>query len=196
MQKTSITLPHSFRQILSFGLGISLSFNLISPVYASPIGDEIENLIREDLFRHQEEIQAKSFQIDLAERQLIYQLNQKNLVTGSLLNLLPIFGYGSYQQGDLVGGISLSIFDGIGYAALIAALLTPHSPSGYGGLLLGGVSLISFGLGRIVGVASPFIHGSLYNTTLKQSLNAWTEPVSLTPAGLNNYPLLAFEHQF
>lgn len=183
--------------LLSIGLALSLTI----PVQASPLSDEIDSLISADLFVHQSDIQTKAAGLNSTERELLYQRHEKNALTGSLLNLLPIFGYGSYQQGDVVGGISLSVLDGIGYALLASALIysaTSTNKSGYdfGGVLLGGLSLGSFSIGRVVGVVSPQVHGGLYNTTLQQSLNASAAPLSLTPEGLNSSPLLAFEHRF
>lgn len=181
-----------FQAILSLGLALSLMI----PVQASPLSDEIDSLISADLFAHQSDIQTKAAGLASSERAQLFQRHHKNALTGSLLNLLPIFGYGSYQQGDLIGGISLSVLDGLSYGFLAATWISGSSNSS-NTLPYAYVGLMSFMLGRIVGIASPQVHGALYNITLQQSLSSGSAPLTSSAASnLNSWPLLAFEHQF
>lgn len=71
-------------------------------------------------------------------------------------NLLPIFGYGSHQQGDAFGGTVLGVLDGITWATFLVGF----SPLGgnyqfFTYFMIGSASFLA---GRIFGVIAPFTY--------------------------------------
>ncbi|HEY9840813.1 MAG: P13 family porin [Candidatus Sericytochromatia bacterium] len=156
---------------ISLGLVCSLALPLSQPAVASPLQEEIETLLEQDLAGNRTDIQAKAAELTEAERLALYSHYEKSPLNASLLNLLPLFGYGSYQQGDLVGGISLSVLDGVSVALLALSFLPSNrAGEGWGAAMMLGSSLLTFGLGRVVGVTSPIVHAAVYNHDLHQAL--------------------------
>ncbi|PIQ27016.1 hypothetical protein COW36_16100 [bacterium (Candidatus Blackallbacteria) CG17_big_fil_post_rev_8_21_14_2_50_48_46] len=157
-------------KILALSLGFSLAATALSPsAYAAdPIPGKkvVEIMIRQDLFSNQRVIRDISLDLSMEEKALLYMNFEKQPMNTALFNILPTFGSASYQQGDLFGGISMTLLDGLGWSMIAGSLLAGGYSSGY--YLWSG--MLCFGLGRVIGLTSPFMHAGLYNATLKESL--------------------------
>ncbi len=158
---------------LALALGASLGL-FVSGVRAEekrssqaiPAQKVAEMMIRQDLFGNQRVIRDISLDLALEEKALLYMNFERQPLNTALLNLLPTFGSASYQQGDYVGGVSMTILDIIGWSSLAFSWFS----GGYGSSGYMTAGLFSLGLGRLVGLTSPFMHAGLYNATLRESL--------------------------
>ncbi|MGE3724499.1 MAG: P13 family porin [Candidatus Sericytochromatia bacterium] len=158
---------------LALALGASLGFfapgamaEEKSSTKVIPAQKVAEIMIRQDLFSNQRVIRDISLDLALEEKAILYMNFERQPLNTALLNLLPTFGSASYQQGDYVGGVSMTILDIIGWSSLAFSWFS----GGYGSSGFLSAGLFSLGLGRLVGITSPFMHAGLYNTKLKESL--------------------------
>lgn len=83
--------------------------------------------------------------------------SQKDPVSAMAMNMIP-FGIGSYQQGDIVGGVTLSTIDGLGLGILGLAAYGFMSGQSWGAAFItpGGLALVT--LGRLLGLIFPWMH--------------------------------------
>lgn len=84
-------------------------------------------------------------------------------------NLIP-FGYGSFQQGDTFGGVSIAVMDTLSLLAIASDLSVRNeiAPIPIGLLIYGPLLIIA----RIAGVVSPLLYAKGHNAEVKQLLSA------------------------
>lgn len=75
------------------------------------------------------------------------------------LNLLP-FGFGSYQQGDMVGGAIITTVDAISLATILYPFVDQSlfQGGGWGALMAIVYGGTGYAVGRVIGVSSPWIY--------------------------------------
>ena len=123
---------------------------------------------------------------------LEYEVNKVDPWGPFALNLLGGFGLGSFVQGDTTTGVVLALADFVGAGLLLAGAF--HQPDcaemindecvrdGTNLLTLSGLAVA--GLGRIIGMAAPFVHANAVNDQLRQDLGISVSEVSLSEQGL------------
>lgn len=91
-------------------------------------------------------------------------IHKKDPWRAAAFNLIP-FGVGSYQQGDPIGGTSIAVIDTA--SVLVALAPFTYAPElsqggGWGTLAAFTWALGGLVLGRVVGVAAPWLHFNAY----------------------------------
>lgn len=152
-----------------------------------------------------EDIKALTFNMDYAEREMLYSKNATKLGLPIFLNWIPGFGTGSRKQGDTVfanvelgldvGATVLIIGGGLTTTiGILGEVLVAIFTLGYGdpealkpffdvgvGLLIGGAA-VWFG-NRVMGTIVPILYSKKRNANLKSALglDAVAEEVSVAP---------------
>ena len=125
---------------------------------------KIDRLSLEDIRNHPEITDLLS----LSERKDLAQRLQTDPTQALWENLIP-FGYGSFKQGDTVGGVSIAVMDALSLFALSADLsVVGDSGAMPMGLLIYGPLLIA---ARATGVVSPLLYAQGHNNEVNQLLN-------------------------
>jgi hypothetical protein len=123
-------------------------------------------------FKYKEGIQKEASQLSSDDKKVLYDQYRKEALKHVLLNTAPIFGIGSYTQGDIASGVIVSICDALGWVAFL-------SSEGKDAELA--IALTSFGIGRIIGWMLPPLYQSQYNKELRKSLNYYDFAYSIDP---------------
>ena len=82
-----------------------------------------DELIQDDLSANFQLIQNNAKQLSPEERNALFDANERNVVTGVLLNILPGFGVGSFVNGDTGTGVMQLVLDLVGTAGLATYLV-------------------------------------------------------------------------
>ncbi len=162
---------------------LCLSITLPSPAQSRSEGIvsytyKIDSLTLNDLKSHPEIVSLLS----LSEREDLAQ--QLHTDPGQALwkNLIP-FGYGSFEQGDTVGGISIAVMDALSLLAFAADMsVIGESGAMPMGILIYAPLLI---MARATGVVSPLLYSQGHNNEVNSILMA-TPTLSQNGAGVHS----------
>lgn len=134
---------------------------------------------------------------DLANRRARYQAEARPYAEAMFLNFMVPFGWGSFRQGDWLGGSTLLALDAAGlgligmsvYSALAGRPLEPGLSAvffDYGFPL--GVAMLAAGRG--VGLAAPRLYAKEHNDRLRRELGLDRDLNPLAPINLQQTPTL------
>ncbi len=104
-------------------------------------------------------------------------IHKKDPGRAALMNIIP-FGVGSFQQGDMIGGTSIAVVDGL--SVLIGIAPFTYAPQlkeggGWGMLMSTAWALGGLLLGRVMGVIAPFQHFNDYQRAKASQVNGLSE---------------------
>ncbi len=124
-----------------------------------------------------------------------YEAEKIEPLQAVLTNILP-FGIGSFQQGDTIGGVLISIVD---IAALVVIGMGLSTGGGFSGLAsLWAIPI--YAIGRVIGVVSPIMHANTNNSDLRKRLGLENTNVSYgVDTNQNNIysvPVISFSGNF
>lgn len=120
---------------------------------------------------------------ELTARRAYYQAEALDPLPAIGANLLIPLGWGSFEQGDLLGGTLVLLVDSvaIGFASLIAPAFL--SGNAYGVLGYGAYAVMGLLLGRVVGMVAADTYAREHNERLRQQLGL---DQNLNPRAIQN----------
>lgn len=146
---------------------------LLLPTFATGAAERDE--IRLEKTYRLEHIQLEDLQTNpeiraqLTESERMFLTNKLSLdpTQAIVSNFIP-FGYGSFQQGDVLGGTSIAIMDALSLIALSGDLSLQGSsaPIPLGIFIYGPLFIIA----RITGFVSPLLHANSHNAAVRKAL--------------------------
>jgi len=154
---------------------------------------KVQRLIRDGVKRNKEEIQREAFYLSVSDKEYLYDKNKKRGAGGyAALDFFVGFGFGSYIQGDKVGGITQSAMDLLGWGLMFTgiSLIDEEEACGEEGdkdcPFLGGTIYLLSGIGisiasRVCSWIFPFSYQKKYNRTLDAALNSNKVSYSIDP---------------
>ncbi len=82
-----------------------------------------------------------------------------------ILNILPSFGFGSFMQGNIGGGLLQLILEGLPVLGGISMIIAGGDTGNIGGVLVGavfgmGLIFIGVGIGLVIGIIAPIIYAA------------------------------------
>lgn len=108
----------------------------------------------------------------------LYLQTKKEAFYPMLLNILP-FGFGSYSQGDNVGGIVLTTLDTLSIGTMVFPWVTGFGTGGggWGAFMIMSYGFIALMIGRVGGMIWPHVYANLYNQDLQKQLQLTPEAI-------------------
>lgn len=137
--------------------------------------DEVNKLIKKNLFKNQGKIIDLSKSLSESEKQILYDDYEKGKWGPACLNLLP-FAIGSFKQKDMVNAWIITSLDALSIYLIINDFGDPES-DGTGGTF----GICAFMLTRIYAVVHPFFYANKYNKTLSACLDVNGTEISFVP---------------
>lgn len=142
---------------------------------SGPVGS-ISGMIKDDLFKNEEQIIRESTNLDQSQKLLLYGEYKKDQWVPFIINFVVGAGIGSFVQGDTTGGTIALVGDLAGMACVLlgvssystAIYTDPYTTKGMGVMTLGYIALLGT---RVFEIVRPFTYTSRYNSTLKGALN-------------------------
>ena len=167
---------------LLFGLSLAISCTL--PSWSAEIRTQPDIMERQ--------IVLESQSIDAQDLMKRYEAEKLDPQQAAFTNVLP-FGVGSFQQGDTLGGVLITAVD---IAALGLMGYGLSSGNGWGAIIGLGWGLPVYGIGRIIGVISPYMHANAYNTELRKQLGSDTLNIGSTETNIYTRPTFSLGYTF
>jgi len=155
---------------LKMGLDLAVAQDVPSKESGVSNTDTIQELIKDfgpRLEKNKVKIQKASFPLSNSDKIALYEKNKKDALAYAGLNVLPGFGVGSYMQGDILGGVTLSVYGVMGLSCLYLFGVDSQKWKD-------GIDIIIYGsiVGHYVfGAMLPFFYKYQYNKALKEALN-------------------------
>lgn len=155
-------------------LFLSLIFfgNIIIPcgkLYAEVFNPAVEAslLIKDDLYGNKNRINVLAADLSERDKLGLYNLFEKDWAMYSALNFIVLFGFGSFFQGDDLGGIILGSIDLAGFTTLTMTSIFPMK----GKKIIGATAYGAIMLNRLFGAVIPYLYAGKYNHMLEKTLN-------------------------
>jgi hypothetical protein len=152
-----------------------------TPAFSKELCD-IYSLIRRGLNKNFKMIQEKSKLLTDSEKLQLYNMNKKCATLPCIYNGIFGFGIGSFSQGDINGGLTALVIEGVGAAIYIGGLLNyKYWSSSSVSLVLICSGYTIFVAGRIFGLIRPLGYTKKYNIKLQDALGYKTITINISP---------------